>query len=610
MQNNTIQPIPVFPSPVSSFDAVDLTPNVPLFAMSDTVALPDMSTSLAQYGSGLVSGGSGTQAGSGNSIFGIDPQLGIWLGAALFANAPFSVDMSGNLTASKGTFTGNLKIGGLIINVATTDDIQTAINTVNAAGGGQVVLSNGTHTLSSDITLYSNVSLVGQNSASSIIDFQSTAHSIKAVGSNAYTTGTLSVSNNSQSVVGVGTTWTNAMVGRSILLSGIWYPIVAVGSTTTLTIAFAYAGNTLAASTYTIASVLTNITLDSLTIQNSTSNGVSFNYTNDSQTRSLTFINCTTGFSIQNTSALDVFYTIPVACGTGFSASNTYNIVIRDLLVVSSTTAGVVLNTCQFIDGISIEVLNTTGVGISFTSVMNTNLSSISSRNSSGIGMELVSGNANIAIFNVDFRNNGSDGLKLTASSNDCYVTLCNFISNGGYGLNIANSNCNRTLVIGNNFSSNSSGAASDSGTTTKISTNQGLVDNNSTTAYKNGTTTKNLADASTTQNIAHGLGRTPSKIRMSFSTIYGTGTAGLFGFGNFSYEGTTKATVGYQWNATDGTYYTMAGTDIVFTTQVAGSSPNNQTGVVTMDSTNIVITWTKSNTPAGTVNIMWEAEG
>lgn len=72
-----------------------------------------------------------------------------------------------------------------------------------------------------------------------------------------YTTGTItSVSNGGTAVVGSGTTWTTAMVGRYIQITGTdaantgdsyWYEISAVGSTTTLTLAKTYGGTTIAA---------------------------------------------------------------------------------------------------------------------------------------------------------------------------------------------------------------------------------------------------------------------------------------------------------------------------------------------------------------------------
>ncbi len=72
-----------------------------------------------------------------------------------------------------------------------------------------------------------------------------------------YTTGTITVTNASNSVVGSGTLWntvTNAAVGEYIKLpDGKWYMIEAITNDTTLTIEVDYQGSSLSAQTYTIS---------------------------------------------------------------------------------------------------------------------------------------------------------------------------------------------------------------------------------------------------------------------------------------------------------------------------------------------------------------------
>lgn len=116
---------------------------------------------------------------------------------------------------------------------------------------------------------------------------------------------------------------------------------------------------------------------------------------------------------------------------------------------------------------------------------------------------------------------------------------------------------------------------------------------------FTNGTTSKNLADASTTQNIAHGLGKIPKKVRLVFHRTDGTG------FATVAYNGTTKSVVGYV--ISNAAYRDMAGTDIIL--YEVSNNTQFQTGVITFDATNIIITWTKTNSPTGTYGILWEAE-
>lgn len=74
-----------------------------------------------------------------------------------------------------------------------------------------------------------------------------------------YTTGTVTATNNSTTIVGVGTTWTSAMVGRWFVVTdttapgqGYWYRIAAFNSTTSLTIETSYEATTSAGVTYRI----------------------------------------------------------------------------------------------------------------------------------------------------------------------------------------------------------------------------------------------------------------------------------------------------------------------------------------------------------------------
>lgn len=103
--DNNIQPIQDFSTPQDESQATDVTPVVPIFAFRDILNIPDTSVPLANYVAGLQQNATTTQAGQGNNVFMIDPQQGIWLGAALFANAPFSVTMAGAVTASSLTTT-------------------------------------------------------------------------------------------------------------------------------------------------------------------------------------------------------------------------------------------------------------------------------------------------------------------------------------------------------------------------------------------------------------------------------------------------------------------------------------------------------------------------
>jgi hypothetical protein len=106
------------------------------------------------------------------------------------------------------------------------------------------------------------------------------------------------------------------------------------------------------------------------------------------------------------------------------------------------------------------------------------------------------------------------------------------------------------------------------------------------------GATTKNLADASVTQNIAHGLGTTPTQYRVFAVSPVG-GVA-------FAINTNTIAN-------TDGSANPIGQATNTFRLH-NGTASSYQTATVTADATNIILTWTKTGTPTGTSQIIWEA--
>lgn len=83
-----------------------------------------------------------------------------------------------------------LTVGGLVKQVAPGDDIQAAIDAVNREGGGTVQLLAKTYTLTSNINLKSNVSLVGAGKDITILNFNNVALGVNIIG-----TSTLSLQN-------------------------------------------------------------------------------------------------------------------------------------------------------------------------------------------------------------------------------------------------------------------------------------------------------------------------------------------------------------------------------------------------------------------------------
>jgi len=129
---------------------------------------------------------------------------------------------------------------------------------------------------------------------------------------------------------------------------------------------------------------------------------------------------------------------------------------------------------------------------------------------------------------------------------------------------------------------------------------------------FKNGVTTRAGDTASGTQNIAHGLGSIPKKIRITVTKTNGT-VSGLVS-SNGTYNGTTNSCVyGLGSDNGNGTAQAKSGnsaTQIAYIEQSQSGATGTQTAIATYDATDIILTWTLAGTVnASNMNIMWEAE-
>ena len=121
----------------------------------------------------------------------------------------------------------------------------------------------------------------------------------------------------------------------------------------------------------------------------------------------------------------------------------------------------------------------------------------------------------------------------------------------------------------------------------------------------KNGVATRAVGTASGTQTIAHGLGVTPSYIRITMTESSSTGyvVAGSSGV----YNGTTNSSVSWA-QFSDTSTYADDGSSVIGVIRTS-AAPAGQSAVATFDVTNITLTWTKTGSPTGdNIHIMWEA--
>src|SRR3990167_109281 len=118
----------------------------------------------------------------------------------------------------------NPGVGSRSVNVFPGQSIQKAIDSINSSGlGGTVLMMAGTHKPGQNLTLYSNISLVGEGRDSTTIDFNVTASSLLIVGTSSTHKQNVTVENltiiNSNATYGVDVQYCDSWLFENVEVS-------------------------------------------------------------------------------------------------------------------------------------------------------------------------------------------------------------------------------------------------------------------------------------------------------------------------------------------------------------------------------------------------------
>ena len=117
------------------------------------------------------------------------------------------------------------------------------------------------------------------------------------------------------------------------------------------------------------------------------------------------------------------------------------------------------------------------------------------------------------------------------------------------------------------------------------------------------GVSSKNLADSTAVQTIAHGLGKIPTYVKITAFFLSGA----VFQFSVGSSNGTSNESVNGWGNGSSGNSYGTA-----YAVDIENGSAVGQRATVTVDGTNLYIHWSPPGGGAGsgTANFLWETSG
>lgn len=322
-----------------------------------------------------------------------------------------------------------------------------------------------------------------------------------------YKTGTISVTQNSKSVTGSGTSWNaNAAAGQTILINGAPYIIDTVNSNTSITLLDFFRGNTQAGLFYEILSFIENITLQDFNIINCEEDGaVNFRCVSNSLIENVEVHGCSDGFYLT--------FCNNVTIQRNDSSNNMFDSGASGMWIVYSTRCNILYNNfsgnyfhgiatqsanffCNFIGntcnnngsgGLVLNALGTTGFGNSIIgnkcvgnkstglTISNTSHYTASDNVCAQNGVNGISCEKNnfCVIKGNQCFSNGDSGIKTFVTTNissRCVIDSNVCYNNTTYGILIA-AGCVKNIVTSNIIYSNGTNLQ-DSGTSTTAANN------------------------------------------------------------------------------------------------------------------------------------------
>lgn len=121
----------------------NLTPKLRLYPSEEELQFPSTDRPMGERVGGLEMYSNAFKRGYGDAVFGSDNN-GIWLGAAEFADAPFSVDMDGNMVASSATFSQYISKTGSSQSMTGSINIKDS-KIVLDGSNGRILVTDGTN---------------------------------------------------------------------------------------------------------------------------------------------------------------------------------------------------------------------------------------------------------------------------------------------------------------------------------------------------------------------------------------------------------------------------------------------------------------------------------
>ena len=371
-----------------------------------------------------------------------------WKDISEQVNSNYNFNQNSVGGSQAGVNSSNLMLYDAVVDMYGHGDHVTIQDAINA-GKRRIYVRAGNYTLESDVNLVSNLLIKGESQENTIITLKS--YKFTGVGDTTYSVGDVVLTNGSDIVTGVGTSWlANLSIGDYFIITGASFKIIAVNSDTEIQIENDYEGISATFLRYYAGTFLSNIEISDITLQGSTGTAGIYLYgTIKSFIHNLRVIDN----SLTVTYGIDAKWTYlskikDVECSNNYYGIRFWNSrfnSFESILVSNNGWTGMYLLGGDFFQVSNLKSFSNKNNGLSINTGYYLNLNNILVENNVGYGIKLDT-TLFVQMSNCMSIDSGSNGYYIVDSSN---ISLNNCLSYTNSGIGFYCLRVNNIEVLG-----------------------------------------------------------------------------------------------------------------------------------------------------------------
>lgn len=383
-----------------------------------------------------------------------------------------------------------------IVDKDDTGDFKT-LNEAVASGAITILIRSGIYVETSDILLPDNFYICGEDKTNTILLFNQTSSGlILDGGNNIESSGTISITHNTNSIIGIGTSFTNLFENDYIKIGRTFHQIKNIQNDNLLTLKNMYNGPTLTDIDYKATTLKTG-TLNNISLGLSSSSLLTIKKSINVSINNVGFGMSSNGIFIEDSAQILLGISVVYNCGNAINVNNSDQVNLTQSVIKNNSINGVFLSNCSNIVMDGLNITNSGSNGIHISGGDNIQVMDTTSNYNHGNGLESSTGNVVIQSCIFSYNNNNGIITNLGVHS----IGGCTLNNNNNNGIELSNNDC---MIHGCSISNNLIGIQFN--TSNNCSITGSLISNNTTKGLQLNTSNENIINSCQIRNNQFGI--------------------------------------------------------------------------------------------------------